>query len=256
MKAFHLLQSRTAVTLVMLVGFANIGHGAAPTASESADGWRGVAARDEIKPAFSFNPKGGPLRRGALLIQASDREGLDGHWEKTFDVKGGQYYRFHALRRVKNVPVPRHSVLVRIHWRDAQGRPVHHDAPGAHSYAPDKPPVAEPEYPNDGQTDKGGWTELGGIYRAPSKAAKAIVELHLRWAPRATVEWSEVSLSETAPPSPRKVRLAAVHYMPRGGKTAMDNCQQFEPMIADAARQKADLIVLPETLTVVGNGVS
>ena len=64
---------------------------------------------------------------------------------------------------------------------------MHHDAPGAHSYAPDKPPVAEPEYPNDGETDKGGWTELGGIYRAPSKAAKAIVELHLRWAPRATV---------------------------------------------------------------------
>ena len=256
MKSFHPLELRAALAFVALVGLANIGHVAEPTASESADGWRGVAARDEIKPAFSFNPKGGPLRRGALVIRADDREGLDGHWEKTFDVNGGQYYRFHALRRVKNVSVPRHSVLVRIHWRDAQGRPVHHDAPGAHSYAPDKPPVAEPEYPNDGQTDKGGWTELGGIYRAPSNAAKAIVELHLRWAPRATVEWSEIALTETAPPAPRKVRLAAVHYMPRGGKTAMDNCRQFEPMIADAARQKADLVVLPETLTIAGNGVS
>lgn len=256
MKAFHALRLRAALTLVALFAFANIGRVAEPTASESADGWRGVAARDEIKPAFSFNPKGGPLRRGALVILSNDREGLDGHWEKTFAVKGGEYYHFRALRHVKNLPAPRRSVLARIHWRDAQGRPVHHDAPGAHSYAPDKPPVAEPEYPNDGATDKAGWTEVGGVYRAPSKAATAIVELHLRWAPRASVEWSEISLSETAPPAPRKVRLATVHYMPRGGKTAMDNCRQFEPMITDAARQKADLVVLPETLTIAGNGLS
>ena len=37
-----------------------------------------------------------------------------------------------------------------------------------------------------------------GVYRAPSKATQAIVELHLRWAPRARVEWSEVALAETA----------------------------------------------------------
>ncbi len=255
MQAFQILRLHAALTLVV-VGFANPSWSAEHTASESADGWRGVAARDEIKPAFSFNPKGGPLRHGALLIQANDREGLDGHWEKTLEVKGGQHYRFHALRRVKNVSVPRHSVLVRIDWRDAQGRPVHHDAPGAHSYAPDKPPVAEPEYPNDGETDKAGWTDVGGVYRAPSKAVKAIVELHLRWAPRASVEWSEISLTETEPPLPRKVRLATVHYMPHGGKTGMDNCRQFEPMIADAARQKTDLVVLPETLTIAGNGLS
>jgi predicted amidohydrolase len=256
MKAFRLLHSRAALPLFLLAGFAQISQAVEPTATASAEGWRGVAARDEIKPAFSFNPKGGPLRRGALVIRADDRDGLDGHWEKTFDVQGGRHYGFRALRRVKNVAVPRHSVLARIQWRDAQGQPVHHDAPGAHSYAPDKPPVAEPEYPNDGGTDKSGWTEVGGIYRAPSRAAKAVVELHLRWAPRATVEWSEISLTETAPPAPRKVRLASVHYQPRGGKTAMDNCRQFEPMIADAARQKADLVVLPETLTIVHNGLS
>src|SRR6185369_2815988 len=104
------------LAFVTLVGFANTGHVAEPTASESEDGWHGVAAREEIKPAFSFNAKGGPLRRGALVIRADKREGLDGHWEKTFEVKGGRHYRFHALRRVKNVSVPRHSVLARIQW--------------------------------------------------------------------------------------------------------------------------------------------
>ena len=229
---------------------------AEPSTTESTNGWNGVSARDEIKPAFSFDPKGGPYRRGALVIRADDREGLDGHWQKTFDVKGGQHYCFRALRRIENVPTPRRSVLARIQWRDARGRPVHHDTPGAHTYAPGTPPLAEPEYPNDGQTNADGWTEVSGIYRTPSKAAEAIIELHLRWAPNGSVEWSEVSLSEIAPPAPRKVRLATVHYRPRGGKTAMDNCRQFEPILADAARQKVDLVVLPETLTIAGNGLS
>ena len=36
----------------------------------------------------------------------------------------------------------------------------------------------------------------------------------------------------------------------------MGNCRLFEPLIADAARQRADLVVLPETLTFFGLGKS
>jgi len=230
-------------------------QGPAAWASDSAEGWRAVAARDEIKPAFHFNARGGPLKTGSLVIRADRREGLDGHWEKTLAVKGGQWYRFRAVRRVEHVPVPRRSVLARIHWRDDQGRQVLHDEPGATSYREGVLPVSEPEYPADGPTDRRGWTEVSGVYRVPPKATRAIVELHLRWAPGGQVEWSEVSLEETAPPPPRKARLATVHYVPRGGKSALDNCRQFEPLIAEAARQKADLVVLPETLTATGNGL-
>jgi predicted amidohydrolase len=245
------LISRSIVAVVVLFATRQLLQTAPPP-----EGWKGVAARDEIKPAFSFDSKGGPKRGGSLIIRTNEREGLDGHWEKTFSVTGGKWYRFHALRRVENVPVPRRSVLARIHWRDGQGRQVLHDEPGAQSYAPGKPPVSEPEYPTDGPTASGGWIEVRGIYRVPSKATQAIVELHLRWASRAKVEWSEVSLTETEPPAPRKVRLATIHHLPRGGKTAMDNCRQFEPLLTDAARQKADLVVLPETLTIAGNGLS
>jgi predicted amidohydrolase len=212
--------------------------------------WRAVWARDEIRPEFQQKSP------GLLIIRSDDREGLDGHWANTFAVKGGQHYRFRALRQVQQVPTPRRSTLVRIQWRDANGHPVHHDAPGAHSYAPDEPPVAEPEYPGDGVADADGWTEVSGVYRAPSQATQAIVELHLRWAPRGVVTWKDVSLAETAPPAPRKVRLATIHYVPKDGKTAMDSCRQFAPLIAEAAGQKADLVVLPETLTATGNGLS
>ena len=54
----------------------------------------------------------------------------------------------------------------------------------------------------------------------------------------------------------RKVRLAAVHYRPRGGRSLADNCRLFAPLVADAARQRADLVVLPETIGVVGTGLS
>jgi predicted amidohydrolase len=51
------------------------------------------------------------------------------------------------------------------------------------------------------------------------------------------------------PPPPRKVRLATAHFRPIGGKTALGNCKLYEPLIAEAGKQKADLIVLGETLT-------
>ena len=221
------------------------------------DGWTGVSAREEIRPAFVFDPTGGPSGRGSWIIRADDREGLDGHWVKTFAVKGGEYYQFRALRRAENVPAPsQRCVLARILWRDDKNQSVRHDQTGAESYARGERPVAEPEYPSEGGADSSGWTELADTYRAPLKATRAIVELHFRWAPSAQVEWSEVSLVETTAPSARKVRLATVHFRPSGKKTAAENCRLFAPFIEDAARQKADLVVLPETLTVCGSGLS
>jgi len=220
------------------------------------EGWQALAPREEIRPQFSFKPKGGLSGTGALVISTGRLEGLDGHWAREFPVKGGSYYHFRILRRVSNVESPRRSVLARILWRDEKGRSPRRDEPGAQSFAPGVPPVAEPEYPTDGPADAKGWTVVEGIYHAPSMATKATIELYLRWAPRAGVEWSDVVFTETEPPAPRKVRLATVHYVPRGGKTAMDSCRQLEPMVAAAARQKADLVVLPETITATGNGLS
>jgi predicted amidohydrolase len=133
---------------------------------------------------------------------------------------------------------------------------VRHDEPSARSYAGTEAPVAEPEYPLERGTDSNGWTEVGDIYRAPSKATRAVVELHLRWASRAQAEWRDVSLTQTKPLPLRKVRLATVHFRPSGKKTAAENCKLFAPFIEDAARQKADLVVLGETLTILGNGLS
>ncbi len=220
------------------------------------EGWVARSARDEIRPAFSFDATGGPRRTGSLVAETGAQNGLDGHWEKTFQVEGGRWYHFHVRRRATGIDSPERCVLARILWRDEQGQVVRRDSPGAHTYAPEEAPVAEPEYPHDGQLDSDGWVSLEGVYHVPEVARMAIVELHLRWAANARVEWSDLGLEPCDPPSPRKVRLAAVHYVPHGGKTAMDSCQQFEPLLAEAARQQADLVVLPETITCTGNDLS
>jgi len=55
----------------------------------------------------------------------------------------------------------------------------------------------------------------------------------LRWAQNAEVEWSQVSLVETAPPAARPVRLATVHFRPSAKKSPAENCRMFAPLIAD-----------------------
>ena len=47
-----------------------------------------------------------------------------------------------------------------------------------------------------------------------------------------------------------------MHFRPKGGKTPAGNCRLFAPLIEEAARQRADLVVLPETLTYCGTGLS
>jgi predicted amidohydrolase len=114
-------------------------------------------------------------------------------------------------------------------------------------------PTAEPEYPTDKATDASGWTEVSDTYRAPPQATRAIIELHGQWAPSSRIEWSDVSFVATDPLTGRRVRLAAVHYRPRG-PTPEENRKQFVPLIEQAALQKADLVVLGETLTYVATG--
>jgi predicted amidohydrolase len=224
------------------------------TKGTAPDGWTAAAPRDDIRPAFGYEPTEGPDGKGCFLIQADQREGLAGCWRKAFPVTGGKHYRFEARYQAQGVAVPRRSIVAEIHWRDAQGKRVPLDEPGVTDYLRGATAMAETEFPTARETDRQGWTAVSDTYRAPARATQAIVQLHLRWAPSGTVRWGGVSLTETDPPPPRTVRLATVHFRPQGGRTPADNCRMYEPFIAEAARQRADLVVLGETITYVGLG--
>jgi predicted amidohydrolase len=223
-----------------------------PGAASAPAGWQPAAPRDEIRPRFSVELSGGVEGQPRLIIEADAREGLHGYWTKVFPVAGGQHYQFRVFRQAAGLAHERRSAVVRLLWRDAAGKPVLTDESLVSGFLPGYTPRAEPEYPADLGRRPDGWTEVGGTYRAPPKAVQAVIELHLQWASGARLEWSGAALAETAPPPPRLVRLAGVHYRPKGGKSPADNCREFAPLIAEAARQRADFVVLPETLTFYG----
>jgi predicted amidohydrolase len=205
----------------------------------AAGGWTEQSPREEIRPAFSRNGD-------TLVISHDAREGLDGWYQQTFAVQGGDFMKFSATRMTTGVANPRHSVLARIVWTDAKGKNVISATPGA---------TAEPEHPHDGALDALGRSIVAGIYQVPPKATLATIELHLQHAPQGRVEWSDIVFEKTSPPVARKVRLATVQYMP-SGKSPRQNCEEYAPLIAEAAKQQADLIVLGETVPYVRTRLS
>jgi hypothetical protein len=165
--------------------FAAAGDRAAP-----AD-WSTAAPREELRPTFSYASDGGRDAQGGFIIQAQ-REGLDGWWTTTVSVEGGRHYRFHATRKVEGVALPRQTAVARVVWQDDNAQSVPSDAPGVGNYLKGWKLVAEPEFPTDRETDAEGWTEVSDVYLAPSKATRAVIELHLQWAPPGgRIEWSE-----------------------------------------------------------------
>lgn len=217
---------------------------AAPGTADVPSGWRADAYRQETRPAFAVEETGGRGGGPAMMIAADHRAGLDGFWVREFPVTAGRWYRFGVWRKTTNVALPRRSANAEIFWLNAKGRPV-----------PTEEAVSmQPDCLSDGEAGPDGWTEVSGAFRAPAGAVAAALHLHLRWAPGARVAWSEASLTELDAAPSRKVRLAAAHFKPRGGKSPADNCRMFAPLIEEAARQRADIIVLGEILTAINNG--
>jgi predicted amidohydrolase len=217
------------------------------------DGWHPAAPREEIRPAISFDRNGGPNGSGAFVIATDAGVGQHGWVRKTFCVTGGKTYRFHVLRKTANVDSPRRSTPARIVWQDDKGNLVPADVPAGYRQLGRPVPTAEPEHPPDGVTDRQGWTTLMAHYRAPAKATRAVVELHLQWAPKAQARWTVAAFGEADPEPARKVRLATAHHRP-SGKSPRANCEEYAPLVAEAARQGADLVVLGETVPYVGVG--
>jgi hypothetical protein len=123
---------KTFATLTLaLVAFSGVslGNDSKPREFAYPSGWSAKSPRDEIRPEFSYEPTGGPKKSGTFVIRHDDREGLDGWFEKSFPVTGGEFVRFQAVRKLTGVAVPRRSALVRIVWQNDAGKLVPADVP-------------------------------------------------------------------------------------------------------------------------------
>lgn len=208
----------------------------------SAGEWVSGAPRAEIAPAFRIVPGAGPDGGPALEVRTDNRPGLDGWWERTFELNGARYCRFVGYVRCEGVPHPLRSVFAQITFVDDRGRLVRGE---------DGQPV-QPVIPDDHGEQANGWRRLERVYEAPKGATRAVVHLKVRWVTNARVLFAGVRIEPSGPPPQRIVRLAAVHFRPRGSRSPQENYEAFGRYVRQAAAEGADLIVLPEAINYVG----
>ena len=194
------------------------------------DGWETFAQRKEIAPGFAGNQR-------TLALYGNGTEATDGRWQKRVPVVGGSHYEFGAKYSTQDVETPSRSVLARVIWFDAKGKQVD-----------------RAEYPSlTAPGTNGAAGTLAATYKAPQSATTAQLELHLRWTAKGHVVWDIPRFADASPPPTRIVRLASVNHRPRNTKSPTENLHQFVKFIDEAAEKNADIVCLPEGITVCGN---
>lgn len=215
-------------------------------------GWKFSSPRPEAMPGHHISTSEGRDGKGALMAQTAEGDHWMGCWSKTFPVEGGGSYQFEVWRKFTAMAEAKRSVVVRVLWQNEAGLPVSWEEPASKGYAKGSIPRAEAEYPRDLGLGEPQWNRFADILKAPRAARIAKVELILQWAPHASVLWSDPVWKRTEAKAKRLVRLATAHLRPDKGTLPEHKPPQFEPLIAEAGRRGADLLVLPETLTYYG----
>jgi len=226
-----LISSISLLYIIMFCGTVTVqGQGISPS------DWKFESQRKEIAPAWYVDSlityKGNPT----LTLTGGGKEYSNGHWYTVVKVEPGEYFQFQTNFIASNVEEPSRNILARIIWQNRSGQLT--------GYA---------EYPVTVlDKTKDGWSIIKQIYKVPDEARTARMELVYRWDPDGIVHFGGTSFQKTTPPKSRIVRVAAIHHRPRNSKSSQDNLIQFSELISKAATQKADIVCLPEGITLVG----
>jgi predicted amidohydrolase len=222
--------------IVMLTGITFPFTTGTVAAQEEYEGWHFESQRHEIAPR-SWLDQDMPFNGSPTLALAGDGQvGPDGRWVRTIAVDPNVHYRFQAHFQSRRVDEPARSVLARVLWQDALGRTVGY-----------------PEYPATLREEgSDGWSRIEQTYRSPDGAAKARLELTYRWDVDGEVYFEPASFESVSAPAPRLVRLATVHYRPQPDRSPEENLDHFADLIGQAAADGADIVCLPEAITLPG----
>jgi predicted amidohydrolase len=115
--------------------------------------------------------------------------------------------------------------------------------------------VGEAEYPiYQREKSPEGWNVIGQVYLVPQNVSRAKIELVYRWDADGEVRFGGFSFDKSDPVQPRLVRLGTVHYKPHRSAGWEENLGKYAELVRKAATQKADIVCLPESITMVGTG--
>ena len=199
-------------------------------------GWKFESQRKEIAPVRFIDSTITYDGKPTLAAGGGGKEYSNGHWYTIVNVEPGEFFHFRSNFIASNVEQPERSILARIIWQDSKGKKI-----------------GTPEYPASFPTKtKGSWSSIKQLYKVPEDARQAKIELVYRWDADGLVHFAGTSLEKATAPQPRIVKVGAIHHRPRNSKSSQDNLVQFSKLIDKAANQRADIVCLPEGITLVG----
>ncbi len=199
------------------------------------DGWRFVPVRAETACRPAVRRDGGAV---GLVITGNGEATCDGRWVKQVTLPQAQHVNFSARIHASNVEMISRNVVAAIVWLDEAGKEV-----GNADFATTTVPP-----------DANGWRQINDAFAVSAKAKQARIELRMRWSSQGEVEWRDAELKAGPAPAARIVKIASVNHRPRGTKSIQENLDQFAKYIDEAGASQADIVCLPEGITVIGRG--
>lgn len=208
--------------------------------AQTEGGWKRWWSRNPQAPGFAVDWTKGSRGLPALLLSGSGRKNVFGGWQYTVkNIRPGKYYRFYATMDARGIVSPRREILCRIRWTGK-----------------DFGPEITPEYVTEYKRGAGYQLTFDQKFPAPEKATGAVVELFLQWAPGAILTFEKVALEGDRPAAARVVRVATVFWNAADGPTPAATLEALGALVEKAAAANADVILLPETITSIGSGLS
>ena len=201
--------------------------------------WSFESPREELATKYAIDRTTLFEGQPTLALCGGGRDNADGRWVAYRDVAEGEYVRFRTVFISSDVEEPGRCIQSRLIWLDASG--LH---------------VQQPEYPAMlPGTVEDEWREMAQTYRVPAGTHRVKIELHYRWDPDGRVNFGGTELVQVDAPRARKIRLASVHYRPRNSPSPEQNYADFARFVVDAASRGADIVCLPEAMSMVGTGL-
>ncbi len=202
---------------------------------DTPSGWAAWSSRPELAPRTWVENTVSIGEQGSLAVSGNGNLGAFGGWQHSVaGIEPAAWYRLTASYRHTGLTSPNWQIQPRLDWHQANGRRV-----GEVDYA----------YQT---TREGDWTRVTLQTQAPADASSVNIQLFLAHAPQGTVWWDNIAFEQIPAPAPRKVTVATVNLRPRGTKSSEESVSQFVQLVERSVPANADLILLPEGITVVG----
>lgn len=198
------------------------------------DGWMFHSQRGALAPMHKIDQQSDQSYQ--LELKGEGKAHADGCWVKSFPLREAKYIRFVTEAMFSDVAEPARSILASIVWRNDEGKKV-----------------SPTEYPQVTELSEPGKMQMRQVYQVPSEATVAEVSLIYRWDADGRVAFTPARLESVSEMPKRLVKLAAVHHHPRNSTTEK-NLEAFSSYAAEAGEKGADIVCLPEGITLVGTG--